>query len=856
MTLKKLTDRQIVEFALSKPRDPDELWNYVRVLFNISIPRKAVTEDSVAPFTAFERAYFAKDPVAVWIGARGTGKALSVDSMVLTPHGYVRMGSLKVGDIVFDENGSPTSITGVFPQGKRLVYRVNFYDGASVICDADHLWKVRRTGSSNYEVKTLAEIIETGFNDRSGFNTWQIPLTKPVQFLEYVDKSIDFYELGLKTKEPLPDELLYSSVEQRKALLRGICDSAKVSDKGGRICVSNRLYPQVAFLVESLGGIITPSNHVYDQTSVHACYTFSPTERIISGASLLGYEECQCISVDSPQKTFLTDNCIVTHNSVLLALLASVELLTLKCNISIIAGSRDQSERVLKYLRNEDANMAGILWGAINAPRMLLNEDLISKKTLKTIPGLLGGETDPGFEIVAHASSEASVRGVHPSRLRLDEVDVAEYETIESSRGCTSSIRGIDTQTVYSSTYHKYNGTMSKIIKEAKQKGWPVYCLWEESKVLTEFGIEKRIKDLQIGELVLTREGWKPTTHVTFMGYKPTIILKLSNGRNLTLTSDHKVATPSGWVEAGTLGPLSKVIGSNMIKRTNYSITHVEVVSISEGHILPVWDIGVKDCHEFLAEGVIVHNCWTWREVMESNGGFMSQKFIDTKRGELSQAQWDAEYENRGPQSGVRVFDKSHLDILFNPRIGNIPGVENSHWKLYENDKNPTGRFYHGADWARDNHWTVLHTLQRTASGFQTAAWYRTNQKPYPQIIREVVSHIKDYKGPIAHDSTGVGKALDDLLVDNGAKRSSVFPVEWTRQKLIHEMAGFYQHAIENEELVGPFIQFAYSEHEYLTEDMLRGKDHCPDSVAAAMMAYYLARQYAAGRNCVVMRIQ
>lgn len=53
------------------PTTDDELWDYVRTQYGIEIPRYAVCDDHDAPFTAFANAYFAREPMAMWLGSRG-----------------------------------------------------------------------------------------------------------------------------------------------------------------------------------------------------------------------------------------------------------------------------------------------------------------------------------------------------------------------------------------------------------------------------------------------------------------------------------------------------------------------------------------------------------------------------------------------------------------------------------------------------------------------------------------------------------------------------------------------------------------------------------------------------------------
>lgn len=102
----------------------------------------------------------------VIIAARpGMGKALSEDSKILTPSGWVRMGDIALGDTVIGGDGQPCRVTGVYPQGSVPLYRVTFDDGASVECCDEHLWFTttradRRVGAPG-AVKSLAEIRET-----------------------------------------------------------------------------------------------------------------------------------------------------------------------------------------------------------------------------------------------------------------------------------------------------------------------------------------------------------------------------------------------------------------------------------------------------------------------------------------------------------------------------------------------------------------------------------------------------------------------------------------------------------------------------------------------------------------------
>ena len=86
----------------------------------------------------------------------GTGKALSLDSKVLTPTGFVRNGDLKVGDTVISATGNVSKVLGVYPQGVKPLYDVYFDDGSKCRCSGDHLWQVQtRDDRRNHKYRVV-----------------------------------------------------------------------------------------------------------------------------------------------------------------------------------------------------------------------------------------------------------------------------------------------------------------------------------------------------------------------------------------------------------------------------------------------------------------------------------------------------------------------------------------------------------------------------------------------------------------------------------------------------------------------------------------------------------------------------
>ncbi len=129
-------------------------------------------------------------------GPSNEGKALAVETPVLTPTGWKPIGAIKKGEFVIGSNGSATRVVGVYPQGPLDLYRVTFSDGASVECCADHLWFTsdRRERSRGIAggVRSLAEILE-GFEP----GDHAVPLVRPVEFEPLGNLPIDPYLLGL-----------------------------------------------------------------------------------------------------------------------------------------------------------------------------------------------------------------------------------------------------------------------------------------------------------------------------------------------------------------------------------------------------------------------------------------------------------------------------------------------------------------------------------------------------------------------------------------------------------------------------------------------------------------------------------
>jgi len=129
-----------------------------------------------------------------------SGKAQPLDTKVLTPTGWRRMGDLAVGDQVIGSSGAPVTVTAIHPQGVRSVYRVGTSDGGTVEAADTHEWLVQnrhqRQGlAGGSAVMTTQQLADTLDGDM--YRRVSIPrVSAPVQYSER-DLPIDPYALGL-----------------------------------------------------------------------------------------------------------------------------------------------------------------------------------------------------------------------------------------------------------------------------------------------------------------------------------------------------------------------------------------------------------------------------------------------------------------------------------------------------------------------------------------------------------------------------------------------------------------------------------------------------------------------------------
>ncbi|MEU7528665.1 helicase-related protein [Saccharothrix sp. NPDC042600] len=321
-------------------------------------------------------------------GEVGSGKAQPLDSLVLTPEGFVPMGEIEVGAAVVAADGTTTTVTGVFPQGEREVYRVVLSDGKSVECDLDHLWQVH-TG----EVKTLRELRDDLY-DLDGTPKWRLPLvTAP---------DVDCVELA--------------PVKERHELLQGLlttggrCDGVDVVFR----TESENLAEYVSELAESLGGTGSIAfGYELHEVTVRLPEEFppfrdaldrtAPPVRRVEAVEFVGVKPVQCISIAHPSRLYVTDHFVVTHNT-MVALRAMLQVVDAGRQAAMLAPTEvlaAQHARSLGELLG-DLGQAGELGAAEHATRVtLLTGSMGTAQRKKALLEIMTGEA--GIVVGTHA---------------------------------------------------------------------------------------------------------------------------------------------------------------------------------------------------------------------------------------------------------------------------------------------------------------------------------------------------------------------------------------------------------------------------------------------------------------------
>lgn len=346
----------------------------------------------------------------------GVGKLHRYSQVVDTPTGRKRWGDLNPGDQVFGADGTPTKIIQCHHYRNAPMYRVTFDDDSYVDVSSGHLWNVRgrrerRNKLDGWRTLETIELVEMGVKRPNGVSMarqWEIPVQGAAEFEEReVDlhpylvgvwlgdgsKGLPRYtkpdteirdrlkELGYELTESsdgvsvylpnirhlmtsavfdcgssdryIPDDYKYNTVENRRALFEGLCDTdgeVYASGSIGFCSTSRRLVEDFIWLARSLGykamlraapkeaGYYSDEGWVQCKTAYQATVNapvnpfsiarkraaYKPSEhrytvRWIDSIEPIESSDGMCITVEAEDGLYLANDFVVTHNSALVA---------------------------------------------------------------------------------------------------------------------------------------------------------------------------------------------------------------------------------------------------------------------------------------------------------------------------------------------------------------------------------------------------------------------------------------------------------------------------------------------------------------------------------------------------------
>ena len=306
--------------------------------------------------------------------------------------------------------------------------------------------------------------------------------------------------------------------------------------------------------------------------------------------------------------------------------------------------------------------------------------------------------------------------------------------------------------------------------------------------------------------------------------------------------------------------PDDAVIG---VKVDGYGFEADEVVGVSHTEIVvPTYDLTVDGEPEYIANGILVHNTftdvmrearskglpihsWCWREVIrnaQQPHGWMDPGFIERKRASVPAEMFRVEYELGEPSGEARAFDLEAVNHTFtqmDPQQEFHRGNDDE-W-VFEAPE-PGGVYAAGADWAKERDKTVL-VVQRTDVTPWKLVYVRIfNKRPWPYMIGEFNSLVSRYSAVSAHDATGLGNVVHDMVDERTIK---VVMVGQDRTKLLTE----YIAALEQGRYTMARNTPLYAAHADTTVDDVFGaarwNTHLADEVAACAIAHRAATRMA-----------
>lgn len=259
------------------------------------------------------------------ISGAGSGKALSNDTKVRTPDGFKPIGEMQVGDLVIGGDGNSHKVSGVFPQGKKTAYKIVLSDGQTILCCKDHLWNVKvvRDCNNKKDVKIgtySTKWLHSNFNNSTFVLEMVGDCIEDIEFTEEMSErlteitreaAIEKYNTGKTMYECLIKRLINEDIQLRRHYVNMILESEFVFNKvgDGQYKFNSKKYSNI--VLEFFKELTKSVGYTVDENGI---FSKKPLE-IMEIKKTLVEKEMTCITVDSPDHTFVIEDWVVTHNT-------------------------------------------------------------------------------------------------------------------------------------------------------------------------------------------------------------------------------------------------------------------------------------------------------------------------------------------------------------------------------------------------------------------------------------------------------------------------------------------------------------------------------------------------------------
>lgn len=363
---------------------------------------------------------------------RQMGKMLDDDTPVLTPNGFVRHGDLKVGDVVYGDDGLPTNVIFVTEQMlDKDCYDILFDNGEIITAGSEHLWTVETLHNGEWVSQTIDTDDLVKLHKRMPVS---IRLSEPVEF-PYSGNMIPPYDYGfsLDTSVAIPTNDLIRSVDERMDIIRGIMDqSGEVSSGKCRFSGSEGFIDSLWFLLSSVS-IKSRKSYRDGKWSL----SFNTTKKVFGDPDKLSLTNnfptrgsdrvyirritsvdsvpCRCIEVDNESKLYLAGKSLIpTHNTTTAAAyILWFAMFNSNKTILITANVYSQALEIVERIRGFYENIDD----TIRAGVRVYNKGSIT--------------FDNGSRIISRATTPNSGRGLSISLLYSDELSFVQptYQT-------------------------------------------------------------------------------------------------------------------------------------------------------------------------------------------------------------------------------------------------------------------------------------------------------------------------------------------------------------------------------------------------------------------------------------------